>query len=505
LTNIAIQNVDTETIDSEIVTDLSHPPPNKSSKVQAADADGAENSITMQNLSFGWDLEKPILRDITLSIPMSMTTLVVGPVGSGKSTLCKAVLGEIPSSNGAVRFPRPLSSTAFCEQASWLPNGTIRACILGSSDVDEKWYCTILGATELQHDLDQLSDGDSTLIGSSGIVLSGGQKLRVALARALYTRAKTVVLDDIFSGLDHATETQICENLFGKNGLLRSHGTTVVLVSHNARHVHVADHIIALSSEGTIVEAGSLSELQMNQKYVASLTIGDREEVSNSSPESRDAQTETKISGIRKPEAQDWSRQTGDIAIYRYYFSLFGSTYILYFLLTCSAVGFLFNFNTVWLKFWSDYNVAHPQDGHRGYYLGIYATIQICALAALGLFVHHNIMTMAVRTGILLHRKALSTVMAASLGFFTRTDVGTTVNRFSQDMTIIDGQLAMGLSNTTVTTAVVLGQAIVIALASPYLAICYPFLLAVLYFIQKVYLRTSRQLRFLDLEAKAPM
>jgi ATP-binding cassette subfamily C (CFTR/MRP) protein 1 len=173
--------------------------------------------------------------------------------------------------------------------------------------------------------------------------------------------------------------------------------------------------------------------------------------------------------------------------------------------LTCVATGFLFNFNTIWLKFWSDHNVANPSDVRKGYYLGIYATIQLCALASFGLFVQHNSMNMAVRTGILLHRKALSTVMAASLVFFTRTDTGTTVNRFSQDMTIIDAQLALGLSNTAATSIVAFGQAIVLALASPYLAICYPFLIAVLYIMQKVYLRTSRQLRFLDLESKAPL
>lgn len=110
---------------------------------------------------------------------------------------------------------------------------------------------------------------------------------------------------------------------------------------------------------------------------------------------------------------------------------------------------------------------------------------------------------MAVRTGVILHRKALSTVMVAGLGFFTRADVGTTADRFSQDMTIIDSQLAMGLNNTAGSSALVLGQMFVIALTSPYLAICYPFLLAFLCLVQKVYLQISRQLRFLDLEAKA--
>lgn len=341
------------------------------------------------------------------------------------------------------------------------------------------------------------------MVGSGGIGLSGGQKLRLALARALYAHAPLIVLDDVFSGLDNATETKVCQNLFDSAaGLLRMHRATVVFVSHNPRNLLFADHIIALSSAGRVLEAGSLAELQNHRKYVGLLAVGDP----SPSPEHADAQPDTKtVPLISTHEAEDWLRQRGDLAIYRYYFSLFGWPYILYFLLTSSALGFLFNFNTVWLRFWSDYNVANPNESRKGYYLGVYTAVQICALAGLALFLQHNLMRMAVRTGLVLHRNALSTVMAASLDFFTRTDVGTTVNRFSQDITIIDGQLAMGLSNTAATGSILLGQAIVIALASPYLAICYPLLVLFLYLLQKLYLRTSRQLRFLDLEAKAPL
>jgi ABC-type multidrug transport system fused ATPase/permease subunit len=131
--------------------------------------------------------------------------------------------------------------------------------------------------------------------------------------------------------------------------------------------------------------------------------------------------------------------------------------------------------------------------------------IQLLGLFTLGLFCQHNNMRMAVQAGTLLHLKALSTIVAARLEFLSHTDAGTTVNRFSQDMTIIDGQLSFGLSNTALTSAAALGQAAVIAVASPYVAACYPILIGLLYIIQKVYLRTSRQLRFLDLEAKAPL
>ena len=468
-----------------------------------------ESAINIKEASFTWSSQKtPTLQDITLSLPISKVTLIVGPVGSGKSTFCKALLGELRPSSGTIYIHRTLLCAAFCDQASWLPNVTIKECIIGCSHRDEGWYYTVLQATELQHDLDQLPNGDFTLTGSNGIALSGGQKVRVALAPAVYARARLRIFVDVFSGLDKMTETKTCENLFGSRGLVYSQGITVVLVSHNARHLHFADYITALGADGHVVEHGTFSELQAESKYVASLVAGNQQEETTSTTSSNDSSKaqNTAVAPVAPLQLNDKARQVGDIAVYRHYFSLFGPLYMVFFLFTSLTFGFFYNFSSVWLKFWSDHNAGHLNNGsRRGFFLGIYTMIQLLGLLTLGLFCQHNNMRMAVQAGTLLHLKALSTTMAARLEFLSHTDAGTTVNRFSQDMTIIDGQLSFGLSNTALTSAAALGQAAVIAVASPYVAACYPFLIVLLYIIQKVYLRTSRQLRFLDLEAKAPL
>lgn len=467
----------------------------------------SENTFVSVEASFGWESDKTTLRNITLHIPFSKVTLIVGPVGSGKSTLCKALLGELRPTAGTIFIRREIKHVAFCDQTPWLPNGTVRDCIVGHSNMDEDWYHTVLRVTELQYDLSQLSAGDSTVIGSSGISLSGGQKLRLALARALFSRAELVVLDDCFSGLDNTTEAKISENLLSSQGVLRSVGTTVILVTHNAKHLHTADHIIALGSDGQVIEEGSLSDLLENDQYVAGLTLGRmQEESSSTNPKVNHSRDKPLTEGPSYPQLQldGRARQLGDIAVFRYFFSLFGSLYMVYFALSCVAFSFFYNFSTVWLKFWSDDNNVNPNN-RRGFYLGIFALIQILSTLTFYLFVQHTVMNMAVRSGQLLHFKALSTVVSARLSFFSSTDAGTTVNRFSQDMTIIDGELTYGVSNTTLVSAASVGQAVVIAVASPYVAACYPFLLAIFYVLQRVYLRTSRQLRFLDLEAKSPL
>jgi ATP-binding cassette, subfamily C (CFTR/MRP), member 1 len=113
--------------------------------------------------------------------------------------------------------------------------------------------------------------------------------------------------------------------------------------------------------------------------------------------------------------------------------------------------------------------------------------------------------TMIQISGAKLHQEALRTVLSAPLRFFTTTDTGVIINLFSQDMTLIDGELPMSLTNLSLDSSACIGMAAVIATSSPYLAVTYPFLAAMLYLVQKFYLRTSRQMRLLDLEAKSPL
>jgi hypothetical protein len=112
---------------------------------------------------------------------------------------------------------------------------------------------------------------------------------------------------------------------------------------------------------------------------------------------------------------------------------------------------------------------------------------------------------MTASAGTELHHRAIFTVISAPLRFFTTTDTGVVTNLFSQDMTLLDSDLPLALTNFTLDISNTIGSAFVVASASPYLAIGYPFLIGILYFIQMFYLRTSRQIRLLDLEAKSPL
>lgn len=214
-----------------------------------------ESYIRVQKASFAWSSsDNAVVKGLETHIgPGCNLTIIVGPVGCGKSTLLKGLLSETSKTDGVVSVCSP--EIAYCDQTAWVINGSIRDNIVGNSEFDESWYRSTIQATALDVDLQQLPNGDSTVVGSKGIRLSGGQKARVvrtshfifhtchiprtdkifqSIARAIYARKSVAVLDDVLSGLDAVTEEHVFRKVFGRDGLFRRSGTTVILATHSS-------------------------------------------------------------------------------------------------------------------------------------------------------------------------------------------------------------------------------------------------------------------------------
>jgi ABC-type bacteriocin/lantibiotic exporter with double-glycine peptidase domain len=188
-----------------------------------------------------------------------------------------------------------------------------------------------------------------------------------------------------------------------------------------------------------------------------------------------------------------------------YYMKSLGKRSIATFLIFGVGWGFSYNFGNIWLTYWAkDIGSAHPRRTNS-LYIGIYTLFQLLYLSSLLFSFMVCYRTMVRVSGSKLHKAALNTVINAPLRFFATTDTGLVTNLFSQDMTLIDNEMPVALTNLVLDSFNALGMAAVIATSSPFLAITYPFLFAILYWIQKFYLRTSRQVRLLDLEAKGPL
>ncbi|OQD65677.1 hypothetical protein PENPOL_c005G03066 [Penicillium polonicum] len=467
----------------------------------------------IENGSFGWEQDKFVLQEINAKVLKSSLTLVVGPIGSGKSTLCKALLGEIPFHQGTATLRTSPTYVGFCDQVAFVMNGTIKENIVGFSPANEDRYTQVIEATALAFDFNTLPQGDETNVGSDGISLSGGQKQRISLARALYLQTHFLILDDVFSGLDADTEEQVFRKVFGPEGLLRRRQTTVVLCTHSIRHLQAADYIIALG-DGGVSEQGTFDRLMASDGYVHRLglkasseseTASERSITETSAQESSSPVDKIKSAKVVVSPNADASRQVGDGTVYKQYMKSMGL------LLAGSAVffsclwGFFLNFSTIWLTYWvKDVNSRSPKHS-SAYWAGIYALFQVCALISLFLLGCSIWIVSIKRAGANLHDDILKTLFRAQLRFFTETDIGVTTNLFSQDLNLIDTELPDATVSTLFSITQVIGQMAVMLTSSPYLAVAFPFLAALLYVLQKFYLRTSRQLRLLDLEAKSPL
>ncbi|KAL9105480.1 MAG: hypothetical protein Q9227_009360 [Pyrenula ochraceoflavens] len=394
-----------------------------------------DDALIVQDGSFGWGESKPtVLHDISFRLRASDLVVIVGPVGSGKSTLMKGLLGETPTSKGFV-YTSSLK-TALADQDAWVQNGSLKDNVIGLSLFDQKWYDAVLGCVALDEDLDQLPQRDDTLVGSKGISLSGGQKQRLAMARAIYQKTDMIILDDVFSGIDANTEEKIFGRLFSRGGLLRRLPTTVILITHAAHRLSYADYIIALGSNGTIVEQGSWESLRSAGGYVQSISK-DAKQMKESndeetSPPSR-LKAPTEDPAVSKAEAE-LARKTGDLEVYRL------------------LLGYMV-----------------PKSS-RG-----------------------------------VHNALLETVVNAPLHFFTKSDSGSLLNRFSNDLALVDVDLPYSFIETILAVFTTIAVGILMSLSASYFAAVIPFVLVTLYLVQKFYLKTSRQIRLLELESRAPL
>ncbi len=210
--------------------------------------------------------------DMDIRFLIGRLNIIVGPTGSGKTSLLMALLGEMTLIEGSVFLPGGQSretlredpethlteSIAYCAQQAWLANDTIKQNILFAAPLDESRYKAVIAACALERDLEILDSGDSTLVGEKGITLSGGQKQRISLARALYCNSRHVLLDDCLSAVDSHTAKHIFEHCIMGPLML---GRTCILVTHNIALCVPSSHFVVALLNGKISAQGSPDEV----------------------------------------------------------------------------------------------------------------------------------------------------------------------------------------------------------------------------------------------------
>ena len=198
----------------------------------------------------------PTLRNISLSIPKGQLCAVVGPIGSCKSSLLSCLLGEMECSVG---YARVAGSISYAAQKPWIFAGSVRENILFHRPYHAERYEQAVRACQLKPDIERLPAGDDTLIGERGVNLSGGQKARVALARAVYSDADVYLFDDPLSAVDVVVGSKIFQHVLSNSGMLA--GKTRILVTHQTQFLPQCDNVVVLS-QGEVRATGSYQQLK---------------------------------------------------------------------------------------------------------------------------------------------------------------------------------------------------------------------------------------------------
>ncbi|KAK5659558.1 hypothetical protein OQA88_760 [Cercophora sp. LCS_1] len=382
------------------------------------------------------------LRDISIDFIDGGLNVVSGKSGSGKTSLLLSILGELALERGAVTRP---SDVAFASQTPWLQNKTIRDNIVFNSPFEKAQYDRIIEACCLSLDLDELASGDQTEVGEDGAVLSGGQKSRIALARALYSKAPLLLIDDVFAALDTKTALAVWSLCFCSDLL---HGRTVVLVTQVPWLAPQAD--LSITMEDGMVKAIE-QNLGVIRKPAQPEPAQDMEESSGGDAiEPRlDANAKQLQPADTRNDIASEMKASGGVArfmIFRYMLYFGGVLHLSVALFLTVLVNTLGLATTYWLSIWVD-AYESSENINVAFYAGIYALIMntLSAAEGIALAVYQRGGWVAGRR---LHAAMTRAVLGAPLSWWKNVPIGRVINRFSQDIRSMDLALGEMVSST---------------------------------------------------------
>ncbi|GAA5841427.1 hypothetical protein JCM3766R1_004081 [Sporobolomyces carnicolor] len=525
------------------------------------------------------------LQDIDVEFPKGELSLICGRLGSGKTLLLLALLGEVDVVSGTVTCPRSSpaaialpsldwdsylteanwiapNQTAFVPQQAWLQNASVKDNILFGLPCREDRYQAVLEACSLTSDLKILEDGDETEIGEKGINLSGGQKARVSLARAVYSRASTLLFDDILSAVDAHTAAHIYQHCL-KGPLLE--GRTVILVSHQVQLTAPGAAYVVSLENGRTSFVGSAKDFLDSDKFKAIDGGDDKDEPASQEPATKKSEKEPKkapprnkslsaiinaatpasstdVSSASEAESEtdddediareggiegdkagdqgakpsekkarklieDEGRAVGRVsgAVWRLYLGCMGgAVFWVLFALIFGGAKLSDVAQTWWLGFWARASGNGQAPHSVTYYLGIYAGLSILAVIV-ETFQWFILYMGTLRSSQRLHKMLLHSILRAPLRFFDTQALGRIQNRFAKDLEGIDSGLPDNFGRSLMYGLGVLTTLVVVSSAAPAFLLGFLLLSLAYYRDARLFSTSAREFRRLDSISKSPL
>ncbi|KAK2945436.1 Multidrug resistance-associated protein [Blattamonas nauphoetae] len=442
----------------------------------------------------------PTLYGIDLSIPKGSLTMIVGPVGCGKSSLGSAIVGDIEQLNGSIKLE---GKVTYCPQTPWIVNNTVRGNITFDAEFDEQKYLKSVKVCALEPDFKIFAAGDQTAIGEKGVNMSGGQKARIQLARAVYSDKDIFILDDPLSAVDahvgrYLMDECICGALKGK---------TVILMTNQLQFLDRADKVVVMR-EGKIRAQGTYDEIrERGVNFDEFLIRSDKSEKTGKKAEAKKEEKEEEQNddeNAKKIMTQE-EQETGGIKFSSYVNflkTLMPAPIVIFFLLFVVIGEALSPFAQWWMA-----RCGTPTDFPSLLFqwkLGIYGFLGIGTLILL--MVRSCMVRSAVkRSATKIHNELLDEVLNCPSSFFDTTPLGRIINRFSGDMPQVDQFLLITFIQVLALWIGVIGQIVIVGVDTPiFLAFGIPVLILYL-LILLMYSRVSRNLQRLESIARSPV
>ncbi|XP_022166661.1 multidrug resistance-associated protein 4-like isoform X2 [Myzus persicae] len=499
--------------------------------------------IVISNATAKWvqNETENCLRHINLTVRSGQLVAIIGPVGAGKSSLMQAILRELPLSEGRISVSGVVS---YATQEPWLFVGSVQKNILFGSPMDEHRYKKVIKVCALKSDFEQFPYGDKTIVGERGITLSGGQRARINLARAIYKQADIYLLDDPLSAVD----THVGSHLFEKciKDFLKE--KTCILITHQLQYLTSVEKIV-LMENASIKSESTYEELQTSNLDFAKLLRSSVETISvaqntlnvgnKSDPELvfvrrvSEASVTSNIDESKfhqnklKPTEVVETHTSGNIShtVYMSYFFAGGSKCkILFFILICVFTQVLSSIGDSWISYWANLeehvfrNVINGPTSVTDNRLSTFIWWSISRQTCINVFTATTIIiiiTAAIRSvlfvsvcmkaSMTLHNNMFKALTKATIYFFNTNPSGRILNRFSKDIGTIDELLPIALMDCIQNGLAALGVFVIVGIVNEYMTIAGLVLAFIFYKIMIYYLLLSRSIKRLEGITRSPV
>ncbi|KAK4879110.1 hypothetical protein RN001_007256 [Aquatica leii] len=461
-------------------------------------------AVSIKNATVTFDEAKDhnTFKDLTVSFGFGDLTAVIGPVGCGKSSLLQVILQELPLTRGTIGVTGVLS---YASQEPWIFSGSVRQNILFGAEIDSQRYNDVIKCCALERDLKLFPYGDKTVVGEKGASLSGGQKSRINLARAIYRDADIYLLDDPLSAVDTHVGKQIfedCIRAFLKN-------KTVILVTHQLQYLKYVDHIIVLE-EGLLKVQGSPTELEQTGFDFAKYLKHDDKDPQNANKENNNKTVLHNETGDQVAKVKETTLSSKSILLptYKKYIQAGSCPWLVLLTLFCFVgtqvlTSLSFYFVAYWVRMEREVS-SDVYEFQRKINIYVYCAITLATLifSILRIVTYVNV---SMKSSTALHKSMLSSLIRAPLNFFNLNPSGRILNRFAKDLGTIDDILP----NVAIVAFRIffnsIGVLIVTCIISPWFIIPTVCILVSFFCVRKIYLATNLNVLRVESISRSPI